>query len=201
MRSHIFLLAALLTTLGNLSPLRAESLLIQDIRVYPLPGAAPIDNAELWLEHGRIQAVGKKISRQGADTTLDGSSMVALAGFWNCHVHFTEPHWLDAAHLPAERLQKQLTTMLLRHGFTTVVDTGSSPANTRALRSRIDAGLAGPAILQFAGNFVAVGGSPAYLEVKLPELASPEQAKAATEAVLDLGVEGIKIFTGSFLGP
>src|SRR3546814_2679236 len=79
---------------------------------------------------------------------VDGDGGAVRAGFWNSHVHFTEPKWAGAADLPAPRLQSQLREMLVRYGFTSVVDTGSDPRDTGPLRARIESGeIAGPRII------------------------------------------------------
>src|SRR3546814_6570480 len=79
---------------------------------------------------------------------MDADGGTVLAGFWNSHVHCTEPKWAGAADLPAPRLQSQLQEMLVRYGFTSVVDTGSDPRDTGPLRARIESGeIAGPRIL------------------------------------------------------
>lgn len=199
------LLASILFALSLSSPLAGETLLIRGAKVYPSPNVEGIPSADILISEGRIVSVspssaGASRSSVSADRKIEANDLVAMAGFWNCHVHFTEPHWLGAARQPEEKLAEQLRDMLTRYGFTSVVDTGSAPGNTLALRHRIDNGLPGPEIHLYGGNFVTKGGSPAYLEVQLPELHSPEQARAAAAEVLDLGLDGLKIFTGSYLG-
>jgi imidazolonepropionase-like amidohydrolase len=90
--------------------------------------------------------------------------MVVTAGFQNSHVHFTEQKWANASTLPASQLTHQLQEMLTRYGFTTVVDTGSVPLNTIALRSRIEAGeVHGPRILTAGAPLYPKNGIPYYL--------------------------------------
>jgi imidazolonepropionase-like amidohydrolase len=90
--------------------------------------------------------------------------------------------------------------MLLRYGFTSVVDTGSDPALTDSLAMAIERGqMDGPRIVRASGGFVYTNGTPSYLpDMQLPELATPEAAAPAVAAVLDAGADGIKIFSGSF---
>ena len=72
---------------------------------------------------------------------------MATAGLWNCHVHLIDPALTDDA--PAV-----LKDMLLRYGFTNVVDTGSDLGATRRLSSEIEAGpMAGPRIVTANGSF------------------------------------------------
>jgi len=122
------------------------------------------------------------------------------AGFWNSHVHFTQPIWSDAASAPPERLAAGLRDMLTSRGFVRVVDTGSDPRNTQALRRRIDSGeIPGPAVLMAGGSLAPAGGSPFYiLPSRLPEVATPAEAERLVDAVLTAGADAIKLFTGSF---
>src|SRR5690606_12192094 len=110
----------------------SADLVITGARVYPAPGAAPIDNAAVLVRDDRIVSVGPAAAIDaGADATvIDAEGGTVLAGFWNSHVHFTEPKWARASTLPAPRLESQLRDMLVRYGFTTVVDTGSDPRDT-----------------------------------------------------------------------
>jgi imidazolonepropionase-like amidohydrolase len=92
--------------------------------------------------------------------------------------------------------------MLTRWGFTTVWDLGSVPDNTLALRKRIEAGeIPGPQILM-AGDIFPEHGHPVYLlaEMKLPEAASPQEARSMAQQYMKLGLDGIKLFTGAFMG-
>src|SRR3546814_5174675 len=105
-----------------------------------------------WVRVGddRMVAVGAaaEIGAGEDAVVIDADGGAVLAGFWNSHVHFTEPKWAGAADLPAPRLQSQLREMLVRYGFTSVVDTGSDPRDTGPLRARIESGeIAGPRII------------------------------------------------------
>jgi imidazolonepropionase-like amidohydrolase len=84
-----------------------------------------------------------------------------------------------------------------------VLDTGSYPANTTALRRRIESGeIPGPAILTAGGGLVPAGGSPFYIRpARLPELAKPEDAEPTVRAMLAAGADAVKLFTGSYAEP
>ncbi len=70
-----------------------------------------------------------------------------MAGFWNGHVHLTEPCWAGAASRPAAELDTSLADMFSGRGFTTVVDLASNPRDTMALKRRIESRwIAGPRI-------------------------------------------------------
>ena len=174
-------------------------------RIYASPDSAPLDDGVVLVRNGLIAAVGRRGAvpiPAGADV-LECSGTVIVAGFWNSHVHFTEPHWSGADTLPAPPLTRHLREMLTQYGFVRVLDTGSWLANTLALRRRIDSGeVAGPAILTTGPGFVPQHGSPFYiLPARLPELQSPADAKAQVASRLQEGADAIKVFTGSVASP
>jgi hypothetical protein len=79
--------------------------------------------------------------------------------------------------------------MLTSYGGVRVLDTGSDPRNTTALRRRIESGeIPGPAIVTAGRGLVPAGGSPFYLRpARLPELAKPEDAEPMVSAMLAAG--------------
>src|SRR3546814_16232814 len=108
-----------------------------------------MERCEMLVRDGMCGGCGRGArNRDGEDAVVvDSDGGTVLAGFWNSHVHFTEAKWAGAADLPAPRLQSQLQEMLVRYGFTSVVDTGSDPRDTGPLRARIESGeIAGPRI-------------------------------------------------------
>src|SRR3546814_6134936 len=127
------LCAAFFIALCAASTAAATELLITDARVYPAPGVAPIENGAVLVRDDRIVAVGPA-SQIGAGedaVVVDADGGAVLAGFWNSPVHFTEPKGAGAADLPAPRLQSQLREMLVRSGFTNVLDPASHPPPPR----------------------------------------------------------------------
>lgn len=201
-------LLALIACAGAI-PVAATELLITDATVYAAPGVAPIENGAVLVRDGRIVAVGPAGEIAAADgaPVIDVDDDALLAGFWNSHVHFTEPHWAGAAALPATRLQSQLQEMLVRYGFTSVVDLGSDPRDTGPMRKRIESGeIAGPRIVMAGSPLYPPEGVPYYVRNALPpELlpllstpATPQEAAATVRRHLDGGAEVIKLFTGSW---
>jgi imidazolonepropionase-like amidohydrolase len=174
-------------------------------RVQPAPGAAAIPDGVVLVEGGVIAAVGTRAAVRvppGA-RVLDCAGATVTAGFWNAHVHFTEPVWNDAASAPVERLTTGLRAMLTSYGVVGVLDTGSFPANTTALRRRIESGeIPGPTILTAGGGFAPAGGSPFYIRpLTLPELTKPEDAEPMVARMLAAGADAVKLFTGSYAEP
>ena len=82
--------------------------------VYTSPDAAPLADAVVLVEEG-IAAVDKRgaFDLRRAQI-LDASGGTVMAGFQNSHVHFTEPEWQEAAHLPKGAVSDAIASMLTR---------------------------------------------------------------------------------------
>ncbi|MGI8771807.1 MAG: amidohydrolase family protein [Acidobacteriaceae bacterium] len=184
----------------------AQDLAIADAKVYASPAAQPASGTTILIRAGKITAVGKHLAIPQGVAKLPCTDCVVFAGFWNSHIHFTEPKWSDAAHLPADQLTRQLQEMLTHSGFTTVVDTGSDPASTMALRRRIESGeVLGPHIYTAGAPLYPVHGIPYYLKDLPPQIlsqlgqpATPAEAEAMVERNVALGTDIVKLFTGSY---
>jgi imidazolonepropionase-like amidohydrolase len=206
MKFCLRLLLALPLLLGPVVPaaMAADAeLVLQGGKVYPSPTASPIDNAVVLIANGRIVAVGRRgeLGVPKSAQVIDCVGKIVVAGFWNNHVHF-EAGWQDVPHLSVDKVEAHMQEMLTRWGFTTVWDLGSDPNNTLALRRRIEAGeIPGPRILM-AGDIFPKNGHPVYLpaEMKLPEAGSPAEAEQMAQQYMKLGLDGIKLFTGAFMG-
>ena len=101
-------------------------------RIYPSPQAAPIDTGVLLIRGELITAVGPRdsVSVPASARVVDCSGSTIVAGFWNSHVHFTEPHWAGADTLPAPQLTHQFRRMFAQYGFVRVLEVhvGAMPA-------------------------------------------------------------------------
>jgi imidazolonepropionase-like amidohydrolase len=213
-----FLLAFVILALATPFPAQAQQkaqgakhrLALVGARIYPAPQAQPISDGVVLIENGRIVAVGKKGAvRIPADAeTIDCTGRTIVAGFWNSHVHFTEPKWLNAAELPAAQLKAQFQEMLTRYGFTSVVDTASLLPNTVALRKRVESGeVAGPRILTAGGAIYPKDGIPYYVLENIPpevvkllqQAATPEDAVRIVDEQVAQGADIIKLFVVSWV--
>jgi imidazolonepropionase-like amidohydrolase len=182
----------------------AQTLVLKGGSVYASPEAAPISDAVIVTSAGAIVAVGRsgEVQIPPAAQVIDCSGKTIVAGFWNSHVHFTEAVWRNAAGAPAAPLTAHMQQMLTRWGFTTVWDIGSNPDDSLALRRRINADdVLGPNIF-LAGSIFPKDGRPAYLppDAQLPEAATPERAAEMARYYLQIGLDGVKLFTGSYKG-
>lgn len=167
--------------------------------LYPTPEAPAIPDGAVLFRGGRIVFAGpRRALRVPAKAqVVDVRGQTVVAGFWNSHVHFTEPRWKDIANQPAAQLARELRAMLVRHGFVHVVDAGSFPEETLALRRRIESGeVTGPGILTAGVPMVPPKGTPFYVEpLQLPELPDPETARARVREGLAMGLDAVKLVT------
>lgn len=183
------------------------SLLLRRARVWPAPDeplTAPVD---VRIRDGLIAGItpaGDETA--GGAPTLDVAGCVVTAGFWNSHIHLTEPVWGhdDAA------VQAALDDMLLSRGFSSAVDLASDPRTTGPLLAKIDSGaLRGPAIQTAGLGIRPPRGVPYYLAGTLPwyarwVLPQPRTAAGARRVVARQAARGarvIKLFTGSYVAP
>lgn len=188
---------------GAIAPAQAQILILTGGTVYASPDAAPLTDAVVMMTAGIITAIGKRneVNLPGAPM-IDCTGKTIVAGFWNSHVHFTEAVWTNAATAPAAALETHMQEMLTRWGFTSVWDLGSNYNDSLPLRRRVNSGeVPGPNIF-LAGNMFPKGGHPVYIprEVPLPEVATPEEAAKLSRGYLAMGLDGIKLFTGAFMG-
>jgi imidazolonepropionase-like amidohydrolase len=205
MIGHLLRAALFLFLLGaTCATANAQTVALTGGSVYVSPEAAPLADAVIIATNGIITAIGSRSEVQiPADiSVIDCTGKTIVAGFWNSHVHFTEAPWRNAATAPAATLEAHMQEMLTRWGFTSVWDLGSDPDDSLPLRRRVNAGeVPGPNIF-FAGNMFPKGGHPVYIprEVPLPEVATPEEAAKLSRDYLAMGLDGIKLFTGAFMG-
>ncbi len=185
-------------------PANAQTLVLLGGKVYPSPDAAPLPDTVVVTSGGVITAIGPRSDVQVPNDArvIDCSGKTVVAGFWNSHVHFTQAVWRNAAGSPAASLEEHMQAMLTRWGFTTVWDLGSDARDSMALRRRVYSGeIPGPNIL-LAGDIFPKGGHPVYLpaEIRLPEAATPEEATRLASYYLEMGLDGVKLFTGAYMG-
>ncbi len=195
---------------GSHPPLRLAkgTLAIEHARIYVSPTSQPIEDGTVLVRDGIIAAVGPQIVVPPGTPVIPCDHCVVTAGFWNTHVHFTEPKWSMAEWKSAATLDPQLADMFLSRGFTTVIDVGSNPADTFAIRRRIEKGeLAGPYIYTAGSPLYPPHGVPFYLRDTLPRWTiaimpqpdTPAEAQRLVRKNLNSGADVTKLFTGSWI--
>jgi imidazolonepropionase-like amidohydrolase len=182
----------------------AQVLALKGATVYASPTAVPLSDAVVLTSGSVITKIGSssEVEIPADARVIDCAGKTVVAGFWNSHVHFTQAVWRNAASAPAAALEQPLREMLTRWGFTTVWDLGSDPNDSLPLRRRVNSGeVAGPNIL-LAGDIFPKGGHPVYLppEMQLPEAATAEEAAQMARDDLRMGLDGMKLFTGAYMG-
>ena len=204
LRRSALLLFLLGGTASSSVAANAQILVLAGGSVYKSPDAAPLADAVVVTTNGVITAIGSRseVKIPNDARVIDCTGKTVVAGFWNSHVHFTQPVWTNAATAPVAPMQQHMQDMLTKWGFTTVWDLGSDPRDLLPLRARVNSGeIAGPNIL-LAGNMYPKGGHPVYLpaDLQLPEVATPDEAAQLARGYAAMGMEGIKLFVGAFMG-
>ena len=176
-------------------------------KVFPSPDAAPLSNVTVLIHDGKIAAVGPNVAIPPGATKLTCDGCYVFAGFWNSHVHFTEPKWARAATEAAPVLTREVQEMLTHSGFTSVVDLGSYIVTTSALRRRIESGeVPGPRIFTAGSGLYPPNGVPYYLDdlpaavrASLPQPSTPAEAGVIVKQNIAAGSDVLKLFTGSYV--
>jgi len=185
-----------------------NSVAIRDAKVFPSPDRRPMEHSTVLVRDGRIAAVGPDVPIPPNTRVIDGAGRVVTAGFWNAHVHFTEPKWKVAAKKPSTLLEALLHDAFTSRGFTTVVDLGSDPRVTLPLRGRVESDhLLGPAIFTAGSGMFPPRGIPYYLRGSLPfwlrpfvpQPATAWSARRIAERNFARGTDLVKLFTGSYV--
>jgi imidazolonepropionase-like amidohydrolase len=131
-------------------------------------GGAPIKNAVILVQGGRITGVGAGVAVPGGATVIDLSGFTVLPGFIDAHVHLAGRTIGDGdwQHSRLTEMPSQLALLGAAHaqqtleaGFTTVRVVGSAAYGDVALRNAINAGwIPGPRIVAAGVSFGIRGG-------------------------------------------
>lgn len=171
--------------------------------IYTSPEAPVITNGTILIQNGLITKVGKskKVKIPKGAEIINCTGLTITAGFWNSHVHFTNPKIVDVKKLSDKQLSDYLKQFSTMYGVTSVFDIGSFPENTNAIKQRIESGsVMGPAIFTTGAPLAPPNGTPFYLKavnITLPELNNTGMATGIVNQFLGSGLDGIKIFAGS----
>ncbi len=162
-------------------------------------GGAPIKNAVILVQGGRITAAGTNVTVPSGATVIDLSGETVLPGFIDAHVHLAG-HTIgdgDWQHSRLTEMPSQLALLGAAHaqqtleaGFTTVRVVGSAAFGDVALRNAISAGwIPGPRIVAAGISFGIRGGHCDETNGLQPEALGYEAGVA--EGVAD-GVEEVR---------
>ncbi len=188
-----------------------ETWAIEHARLIPSVTGAVVEDATVVLRDGKVKALGPSASVRVPDGArrVDGTGGTVLPGYWNVHVHFTDQRFKGAAQQTDATLGKACREMLTSRGFTSVVDLGSMPANTEAVRRRAMT-VGCPRIFTVAVSLFPVHAVPIYVRQelgeeeasKLPQPASTDEAAQIVEESFRLrpGATALKLFTGTWIG-
>jgi imidazolonepropionase-like amidohydrolase len=201
----------LVLLLGGAHARAGETWAIEHARLIPSATGKVVDDATVVVRDGKVSALGPAASvkvPEGA-RRVDGVGGTVVPGYWNVHVHLTDKRFAGAAQQTDAALGGACREMLTSRGFTSVVDLGSLPANTDAIRRRA-AAVGCPRILTVAASIFPAHAVPIYLRqelgeevaAKLPQPVTGDEAARIVEGSVRLepAASGLKLFTGTWLG-
>jgi imidazolonepropionase-like amidohydrolase len=147
-------------------------------------GAAPVRNAVILIQDGRITAVGPEVSVPSGARVIDLSDRTILPGFINAHSHLTfpltgAPGWetvlaqmtaADFALIGAQHARE-----VLYSGWTSLRDVGSSHFSDVALRNAINEGRVPGPRLQVSAHALGITGGHCDQSGYVPGLLGSER--------------------------
>jgi imidazolonepropionase-like amidohydrolase len=187
-------------------------LALRNATLIPAPSDGARRSTTLTLANGVVRRIepDERFGPAPGVEEIDLAGAVVTAGFWNAHVHLIEPAWRGVRRAPAVQLQTALDDLFNSRGFTSAVDLGSNPFETRVLQRRIESGeLAGPRIRSAGTGLYPKRGLPFYTRDELnwlekaytPTPAGRVGATFAFHRNRWEGAEVVKLFTGSYVEP
>jgi imidazolonepropionase-like amidohydrolase len=171
-------MAALAEFAKGISGSRAEELALIGGRLIDGTGKAPVADATVVIEKGRITAAGPRsqVKVPSGATAIDVRGKTILPGLWDMHAHFEQVEW---------------GPVYLAAGATTVRDVGNELEFITAVRDAIAGGHGlGPRLL-LAG--VVDGSGPLQLGVERVD--TPEQGRMWVHRYHEAGFQQIKIYS------
>lgn len=190
---------AVLIALLACFPARAsgqEAVVIRDVTVIPMTGAAPLANQSVVVQGGRIVEIGPaaRVRVPPGATVVDGTGRYLIPGLMDLHVH-------------TSKTRASALGLHVLHGVTTVRDQGSEHAEVLRWRREIRAGtrvgprmvIAGP-YLESLRNIERMRRDPPESRVEPFERAripigTPEDARRVIDSLAVLELDHFKVRT------
>ena len=183
-----------------------DRLVLRAPRLLDGTGAAPVSDAALLLEGGRIAYAGPAAGLPPADGVVDRDfpGCTLLPGLVDVHVHLVSSAGPDlAADLPAAEADRTLAAVAnarrqLQAGVTLVRDLGAPGAEAVAVARAVEEGtIAGPRVLAAGPAVTMTGGHIAFLG-RVAD--GPDAMRAAVRGNLAMGARCVKVIaTGGVL--
>jgi len=150
-------------------------------------GAAPITNAVVVIQNGRIKAVGHGEITAIPDNAnvIDLKGKFIIPGLINAHGHVGDVKGIEAGHYSRENVIDNLA-IYARYGITTVVSLGGDKKDAETVRAVNDTTSTDHARLYIAGDII--NGN------------TPEEAAAVVDSNHAMGVDWMKIRVDDNLG-
>jgi imidazolonepropionase-like amidohydrolase len=199
----VFAAAALLTATSAF----AEVKVLQNFTLIDGKGGAPVPNAAMVIDNGRIKYAGPKsgLKAPAGAETIDLTGKFVMPGITNLHGHLGNTIDLvqDPKNFTRENLEKNLK-LYASYGVTSVVSMGSDSDLALKVRDEQRAGRPTMTRIYSAGRgFTGVGGYPTKaMGMKgVPyEVAVPADAKKGVDENAAKHVDLIKIWVDDHLG-
>jgi imidazolonepropionase-like amidohydrolase len=171
-------MAALAEISNRANPPAKGALVITNANLIDGTGKAPLNNAVIVINDGRITAVGPRSSikvPKGAKI-LDAQGKYVLPGLWDMHAHFEQVEW---------------GPVYLAAGVTTVRDVGNEFEFITTVRDAIKTGRGlGPRIL-----LAGIVDGDSRIALGIIRANTPEEARAVVNRYHDAGFQQIKIYS------
>jgi imidazolonepropionase-like amidohydrolase len=169
---------------------------------------------EIYIQNGRIEAVGEDLAVSGETPVLDLSRFTVLPGLIDMHTHLADRPGSTAdlsvyfTFPPEQQLKEGLENarVTLEAGFTSVRDVGTYVAfMDKAIRDEIDSGRAIGPRMQVAGYYLTIPGGggdlviPGIDEKDIPDRVrqgiarGEEEFRRKAQAAIDGGADVLKV--------
>lgn len=190
----VLLLAALgALACGPSEPEPPSAIAIVGARLIDGTGAAPLDDAALVVEYGRITQVGPRgqVAVPDGAEVIDAAGLAVMPGIVDLHVHYFAD---DRAGM------QRLFDAQLAWGVTTARSIGvDTPERFAVIRDAREGRLRAPRVFSAGLGFSHPEGHPvAQPDIHRPE--TPEQAREQVAALASQGVDFVKMWVDSKYG-